>query len=128
MLVCFVGATLAGCAGGGTAGPPPVPIVGHFLGTWDQPFTGDHGTLDWTVSSTGDLTGTVIDTQDGSGVMDESTVLRAGSCSAQLLFPEKQIIKKWSGRLTLSGNALTGTLAQDGGDITIPTNVTLQAE
>ena len=82
--ISFVGSlavvTVAGCGGsvGASRLPRPVPIVGHFVGTWDQPMTGEHGRLDWTVSSNGELTGTVTDNVDGAGSMGGALTKQKG--------------------------------------------------
>jgi hypothetical protein len=49
------------------AAPSVSPFAGNWSGTWTGVENGQDGTLDWTVSDAGRLTGRVFHTQDGEG-------------------------------------------------------------
>jgi hypothetical protein len=64
----LVVSVFVGC--GGDSSSPPSPYAGHWKGTWVDSIWGQTGTLDITVAGRGNVTGSVVNNDNDSGVVD----------------------------------------------------------
>ena len=82
--------------------------AGSYVGTYTVPSAGDSGTMSWTVTTTGAVTGTMHDTSLASNGTIVGTIDNAGVFSGTYTMPGST----WTsnGTMTLSGTSFTGSL------------------
>jgi CBS domain-containing protein len=65
----LVASVFVGCGGDSSSPSPPSPYAGHWKGTWVDSIWGQTGTLDITVAGRGNVTGSVVNNDNDSGVV-----------------------------------------------------------
>ena len=100
-------------------------LVGTYIGTYTVSGAGDSGTMNFTVTSSGAVSGTIVDGILGSGTLS-ATLLSNGTFSGTITISGNSYPS--TGTLTLSGKSLTGTLTAvvSGNDYAMICNLTQQ--
>lgn len=117
--------TVLGCGGGGNSSP--ARFAGTYAGTWQRQDASSSGTMNVTFDSNGNGTGTLTHSNFGNGTLIQATIGGSGQTDVVALFSGNQGAS-YAGKLQLNGPILSGTLRQDGGDKTFPTDFSLSRQ
>ena len=112
ILVC-VGLALTGCGGGGGGSVVPSPFAGTFSGTFTTS-SGQNGTANMTVSSSGNMVGTIHNNTVSADGTVSGHIDNAGNASGSYRYSPDPAVS-FTGVMNLSGTTLSGALSGGGG-------------